>query len=90
MQTNNKDSKVSYPKTAKQIEAELKEATREIKDLDKQKRSSSFKKLSRYSQLIFEEEYKNAIGKQFDLIAELIDLNLSEKEATAIVKKATK
>ena len=45
MQTNNKDSKVSYPKTAKQIEAELKEATREIKDLDKQKRSSSFKKL---------------------------------------------
>ena len=77
-------------KTKKELQAELKLATRDIKDLCKQKRASSFKHLSGYSKNLFKEEYQKAVGKQMDIIMAIVELGLPESEMTKLVNTATK
>lgn len=77
-------------KSIKELEAELVKATRDVKDLDKQKRSASFKSLSNYSKGLFNEDYQKAVGRQMDILMEMVETGHPETELTKIVKRSTK
>ncbi len=80
--------------TLKELKAELKKRTKVVYDMDKEKRSSMFKSLSKYSQNLFKEEYQKAVSDQFDIIEKIVDLTMSksitEDQAMAAVNTATK
>jgi len=77
-------------KSIKELETELKAATKEIKYLESRKREPSFKKLSAYSTNLFNEEYKAAVGKQMDILMEMVETGHPQADLEKIVSKATK
>lgn len=75
---------------AKELEVQLKEATKLVKEIKKQMNTKDFKSMTKYSQNLVNDEYKEAISKQFDIIEKIVELGISEKESIALVKRATK
>jgi len=77
-------------RTKEDLEKALKEATSDLKHVLRRKASGTYKQLSKYSQGLLQQEHNEAVTKQFDIIEEIVNLNLPEQEAIAIVTKATK
>lgn len=59
-------------RTKKDIRLDIKSATKMIAAINREMRTASFKKLSKYSKGLLQTEYNRAVEKHIELIQELL------------------